>query len=259
MSPIIDLDSVTFVREGHRILGPITWSVFPNQRWVILGPNGSGKSTLIRITSLVEHPSTGDLTVLGNKLGCVDIRPLRAKIGLSAASLADRLRPQLTASQIVQCGRYGALEPWWNTYTVEDRKRSDELLTDVGLPHHATRTFQTLSSGERQRVLVARSLMPDPAALILDEPTAGLDIGGREALVSTLDNLGQIGHPSWVLVTHQVEDIPTSTTHCLLLTPAGHAISGPILDVLTAENLTTVFGIRLTLQQINQRWTARSW
>jgi iron complex transport system ATP-binding protein len=167
-------------RDGSRILDDISIDVHRGQRWVVLGPNGSGKTTLLRIMALYDHPTTGTVEVLGERLGQTDVRTLRTRVGYASAALADQLRPGLTAHDAVRTARHAALEPWWHHYTDEDDRRATECLELLHVGHLAHRTLGSLSSGERQRTLLARALMNDPAVLLLDEPSARLDLGGRD-------------------------------------------------------------------------------
>lgn len=255
---LIALSEVTVVSDGRTILGPVSWRIEPGEHWVVLGPNGSGKSTLMAVASLGRHPSSGRVHLLGHELGRVDLRALRARVGVSSASLVDQLRGRLTAAEVVMCGLYAALEPWWHTYDDAAAKRAAELLARVGLAGYEDRTLATLSSGERQRTLLARTLMAEPDVVVLDEPTAGLDLGGREGLVTALDGIAADAGPATVFVTHHVEDIPPSTTHLLALA-AGRAVAvGPVDEVLSAELLSRVFGIGVDLERRDGRWSARA-
>jgi iron complex transport system ATP-binding protein len=224
---------------------------------VVLGPNGSGKTTLLRIASLYLHPSSGSVAVAGEVLGRTDVRQLRTRIGLASPAFGDLLRPELAAADVVMTGRYAALEPWWHTYDDGDRARAAELLDRFGVGAAAGRPVATLSSGERQRVLLARAFSGHPALVLLDEPTAGLDLGGREDLVARLGAaaLDPTGPPT-VLVTHHVEEIPVGTTHVLLLRGGRIAASGPIGDVLQADALSATFGVALDLERRGDRWSA---
>ncbi len=257
-APLVDLHDVSVVHEGHKLLGPLSWRIEAGQHWVVIGPNGGGKSTLMRLASLAQHPSDGTVTVFGQRLGRVDIRPLRSRIGVSSASLVDQLRGRLTANEIVRCGLYAALEPWWHTYSDDDMARADELLAQVGLVGYGRRTFATLSSGERQRTLLARTLMAEPDVLVLDEPTAGLDLGGREALVTALDAIAEADGPATVFVTHHVEDIPISTTHALAISGGRAVADGPVEQVLSSGLLSEMFAMPVHLERRQGRWSART-
>ncbi len=256
--PLISLSEVTVVTDGRKILGPVTWRIDPGDHWVVLGPNGSGKSTLMAVASLARHPSGGQVHLLGHELGRVDIRPLRSRVGVSSAALVDQLRGRLTAAEVVMCGLHAALEPWWHHYEPADHRRAGELLAQVGLEGFDDRTLATLSSGERQRTLLARTLMSEPEVVVLDEPTAGLDLGGRESLVAALDTIAAEDGPATVFVSHHVEDIPPSTTHLLALADGRALAAGPVAEVLSAELLSEMFGLTVELDRRDGRWAARA-
>ena len=251
------LTGVTLVHDGTTVLDGIDWKVADDERWIVLGANGSGKTSLVRIASLYLHPSSGEVEVLGGVLGRVDVRRHRARIGLASSSFGDLLRPQLAAVDIVMTAKHAALEPWWHTYDDADRARALSLLNRLGCLAFADRAFNTLSSGERQRVQLARTLMNDPGLLLLDEPTAGLDLGGREDLVARLGALAaDPTTPPIVLVTHHVDEIPPAFTHVLLLRAGRTLAAGPIDDVLTSASLSDCFGLQVELRRHGPRWTA---
>jgi iron complex transport system ATP-binding protein len=253
----LQLTKVGLVRGDKTILCDVDWTVAEGERWIVLGANGSGKTSLVRIASLYLHPSTGDVDVLGQRLGRVDVRRHRRRIGVVSASFADLLRPELTAAEIVMTAKYAALEPWWNEYTDDDRSRARELLDRFGCAALADRWFSSLSSGERQRVQLARTLMTDPGLLLLDEPSAGLDLGGREDLVRRLGALAaDPSTPATILVTHHVDEIPPGFGHALLLREGRVMAAGPIDDVLTSDALSECFGIDVTVERRNHRWSA---
>ena len=255
---MLALRGVERVMDGTRVLGPIDWEVSAGQRWAVLGPNGSGKTTLIRIASLWLAPSQGEVEVLGRLRGRTDVRRLRARIGLTSGAVADMLRVDLTALDAVMTAANAALEPWWHRYDDQDRARARAALDRVGAGGLAGRRFGTLSSGERQRVLLARALAIDPGAVILDEPMAGLDLGGREELIGTLADLAaDSSAPPIVLITHHVEEIPDGFTHGLLLRDGMALAQGHLDAVLTGAALSECFGMPLSLERHRGRWTAR--
>lgn len=253
---VLELRGVSRSFDGRPVLRELDLTVDTGQRWVVLGPNGSGKSTLVQIAGLRLHPSSGTVHFLGHELGHTDIRPLRARIGMASPALADQIRPRLTTSDVVMTAIHGALEPWWHTYGDADRQRARQLLTDVGCGHVADVELGRVSSGERQRVLLARTLMADPALIVLDEPGASLDLAGREQLVGALTAVGGTQAPPSLLVTHHVEDIPTTTTHALLMHAGCVLDQGPIEEVLSAEALSACFGLSLRLERRDGRYTA---
>ena len=257
IEPALRLSDVRLVRDGRAILDDISWTVGEDERWIVLGANGCGKTTLLRIASLYLHPSSGEVEVLGEVLGRVDVRSHRRRIGIVSSGFADMLRPSIEAVDVVMTAKNAALEPWWHTYDEADRQRAVELLERFGCGSLAEHTFTTLSSGERQRVQLARSLMTEPGLLLLDEPTAGLDLGGREDLVG---RLSQLAHdpstPPIVLVTHHVDEIPPGFTHLLLIKDGQTMAAGPLDDTLSAEALSDCFGLSLELALRDGRYSA---
>lgn len=253
----LSLTEVTYRRDDTVILAPpgVTWSIESGTSWVVLGRNGSGKTTLVRIAALREHPSSGSVTVFGEQLGRVDIRPLRRRIGFASPAMLDLLRPTLTAFQCVVTARHDALEPWWHTYTSADDEAALTAMTEVGVARLAERELRTLSSGERQRILLARVLVNDPGLLLFDEPTAGLDLAGRENLVADFDQLAVRGTPL-AMVTHHVEEIPPSFTHCLMIRSGSVLAAGPIEETLNESNLSACFDLPLRLSRREGRFTA---
>jgi iron complex transport system ATP-binding protein len=242
VDPVISLSEVGFVRDGRTILSGIDVEVGSGERWVVIGANGSGKSTLLRIMALREHPSRGQVTVLGHTLGRVDIRSLRARVGYSAPALADQFRPDLLAGDVVMTALRGALEPWWHTYGDDDRAATATAMERSGVARLAGRAFGSLSSGERQRVLLARALVTDPAVVLLDEPSSGLDPGGREDLLDALASIGGPGGPAVVVVTHHLEEVPAGSDRMLALVDGTIVAEGGPASVFTDEVMSMVFG-----------------
>jgi iron complex transport system ATP-binding protein len=255
----LQFDHVTLRREHLVALDDLTWAVAPHERWVVLGPNGSGKTTLLQLATGHLHPATGTVDVLGHRLGRVDVRHLRTRIGLVSGAVTRLLRPGLTAEEVVVTGRHAALEPWWHDYTDADHQRARDLLAAGGLDDHAQqRPFGVLSEGERQQVLLARAVMGDPELLVFDEPAAGLDLGARERLVRRLHQLAaDPTQPPIVFVTHHVEEIPPGFTHLLLLRRGRAVAAGPIADTLTSANLGVAFGLTVTVDRHGDRYSAR--
>jgi iron complex transport system ATP-binding protein len=259
MSDVLDLRGVSVVRDGATLLDRVDWAVAEGERWVVLGANGAGKTTLLQVAAANLHPSRGSARILGERLGAVDVFELRPRIGLSSAALADRLPARETVRDVVVTASYAVVGRWRERYDDLDSKRADELLEALGVAGLAGRRFGTLSEGERKRVQIARALMTDPELMLLDEPAAGLDLGGREDLVRRLGELAaDPWAPALVLVTHHVEEIPPGFTHVLLLKGGRVVAGGPLATTLTADTLGATFDIPLELQRLDARWTARA-
>ncbi|HLS14603.1 MAG TPA: ATP-binding cassette domain-containing protein, partial [Beutenbergiaceae bacterium] len=189
--------------------------------------------------------------------GAVDIFELRPRIGLSSAALADRIPGGETALNVVMTASYGMTGRWWESYEDLDADRAKDLLAAFGVADLGERLFGTLSEGERKRVQIARALMTDPELLILDEPAAGLDLGGREELVGALGELAQdLASPVLVLITHHVEEVPSGFTDALLLREGAVMAAGELNSVMTQENLSATFGVDLVVQRHGERWSA---
>jgi len=252
---VVVLTGVRLVRDGTTILDSIDWRVRLGERWVVLGPNGSGKTSLCQIVSFYLHPSAGSVSVLGGELGRVDVRALRLRIGITSSALLAMMQPRLTAEQIVVAGKHAALAHWWHAYDAADWTQARRCLERAGCLDHAEQRFGTLSSGERQRVLLARALMIAPELLVLDEPTAGLDLPGREQLIQTLTGLAEDrAAPPLIVVTHHIDEIPPGFTHAMLLASGRIAIAGPIAQVLTPDRLSACFGLALDIEHRHGRW-----
>ena len=258
-SPVLVLDRVGVVRGTSTLLDDVSWTVAEGERWVVLGPNGAGKTTLLQVAAALLHPTRGTVSLLEETVGRVDVAELRTRIGLASASLADRIPARERARDVVVTAAYAVMGRWRERYEDDDLARADELLDLLGVLPLADRTYGTLSEGERKRVQVARALMTDPELLLLDEPAAGLDLGGREDLLRRLSSLAADPlAPTSVLVTHHVEEIPAGTTHALLLRGGRVQAVGPIAEVLTAEHLSAAFDIPLAVVSMGGRWYARA-
>ena len=205
------------------------------------------------------HPTSGSAEILDETLGRVDIFELRPRIGLASAALSDRIPPEERAVDVVMTAAYAVTGRWREIYDLWDESRALALLEQFGVGDRKDQLFYTMSEGERKRVQIARALMPDPELLILDEPAAGLDLGAREDLVRRLSSLAlDPDSPTSILVTHHVEEIPYGTSHVLLIRDGSIVAAGPILETLTAESLSTTFGIPISLAYDGQRWFARA-
>jgi iron complex transport system ATP-binding protein len=248
------------VRRGNKfLLDDITWTVEEDERWAVLGPNGAGKTTLLQIAATTLHPTAGEAYVLGERLGAVDVFELRPRIGLASAAIAQRIPNGERVVDVVVSAGYSVLGRWREAYGRLDDRRAVRLLDRAGVPGLGERSYGTLSQGERQRVQIARALMTDPELLLLDEPAAGMDLGGREDLLRRLTRFAaDPDAPASVLVTHHVEEIPPGITHVLLLRDGRIVASGLARDVLTDEHLSATFGLPLRVERLDGRWYARA-
>jgi iron complex transport system ATP-binding protein len=259
MDPVLQFAGVTVRRGQATLIADVDWTVEEDERWVILGPNGAGKTTLVQVASATIHPSDGVAGILGEVLGAVDVFELRPRIGLTSAALAERVPRGELVRDVVVSASYSVVGRWREVYDDLDHERARALMTELGIARLAERTFGTLSEGERKRTQIARALMTDPELLILDEPAAGLDLGGREDLVSTLAVLAMDEEaPATVMVSHHVEEIPPGFTHALMMREGRVVTSGPLEHVMTAEALSETFGLPLVLEHTAEdRWSAR--
>jgi iron complex transport system ATP-binding protein len=259
MSDVLEFAGVCVVRGDNTLLDDINWEVEEGQRWVVLGPNGAGKTTLLELAAGRIHPTSGVAGVLGEVLGVVDVFELRPRIGLSSAAFADRLSADELVHDVVVTASYGIVGRWHESYDALDHARATELLESLGAAHLSERMFGTLSEGERKRVQIARALMTDPELMLLDEPAAGLDLGGREDLVTRLGLLAaDVEAPAMIVVTHHVEEIPPSFTDALLMREGRIVAAGPVEITLTAANLSETFGLPLVVERHGDRWSARA-
>ncbi|CAD5997938.1 ABC transporter ATP-binding protein [Agreia sp. COWG] len=259
MPVVLQLSDVSVVRDGNPILENLDWTVEGDERWVILGPNGAGKTTLLQIAAAMSHPSTGTATVLDGKLGQVDVFELRPRVGFASSAMARRFPADETVLNVVLTAAYSVMGRWNEDYEEVDLRRAQRVLAEWKLDHLANRLFGSLSDGEQKRVQIARSVMTDPELLLLDEPAASLDLGAREELLQLLGGYASSpDSPAIVMVTHHVEEIPRGFTNALLVADGRIVAAGPLSEVLTEENLTTTFGLPISLDQNDGRYSARA-
>jgi iron complex transport system ATP-binding protein len=256
---VLRLRGVGVRRDSSMLLRNVDWTAHSDERWIIIGPNGAGKTTLLQVASTMMFPTEGEVDVLGDRLGEVDVFDLRTRIGLTSAAVADKVPSAEKVIDLVLTSTYAIIGRWREDYESTDVTRAVELLDALGCAHLIRRKFGTLSEGERKRVQIARALMPDPEMLLLDEPAAGLDLGGREDLVRRLSTLARNPKaPMLVLVTHHVEEVPDGFTHAMLLRRGTVLAAGPISDVFTSRNLSRCFGLPLEVEYRQSRWNAWS-
>jgi iron complex transport system ATP-binding protein len=259
MASVLELSDVSVVRDGNTILDSVSWAVDSAERWVVLGPNGAGKTTLLSIASASIHPSSGVARVLDDTLGKVDVFELRPRIGFASTALARRVPESETVLDVVLTAAYSVTGRWNEQYDDIDTRRARRVLSEWKLDHLEGRRFGSLSDGEQKRVQIARAVMTDPELLLLDEPAASLDLGAREELLQLLGGYASSPQaPGIVMVTHHVEEIPRAFTHALLLKQGRMQASGPLDEVITDENLSETFDMRISVENHDGRFAARA-
>ncbi len=259
MPQVLEFADVVVRRNARNIVDHVDWTVTDDQRWVVLGPNGAGKTTILQLAATLLHPTSGEVTILDERLGRTDVFELRPRIGFASSAMARRMPPEETVLDVVLTAAFSVLGRWNEEYETIDERRARRVLGEWKLDHLADRTFGTLSDGEQKRVQIARAVMTDPELLLLDEPTANLDLGAREELLGLLGGYAQAPTtPAMVMVTHHVEEIPVGFTHVLLLRDGAVVAAGPVEETLTAQNLSDAFGMPIALSVEDGRYAARA-
>ncbi|MER7989781.1 ATP-binding cassette domain-containing protein [Streptomyces noursei] len=239
------------------ILDGVDWTVRSGEHWALLGANGAGKTTVLRLVGALMFPTVGTVEVLGHRLGRVDVRELRAAIGL--VSSAQKVPQDATAHTVVLTGATGTVQPLWRRYDQATRERAHELLAELELKELTDRPYGVCSGGQRARILIARALMADPSLLLLDEPFNALDLPSREDLIDALHRLAA-GRPelATVTVTHHLEELSPAIGRAVLLRDGRVQALGPVAQVLTSERMTACFGRPIEVSRHEGRWLARS-
>ena len=256
---VLELRDVSVRRGQKTILGPLSFSISEGERWVVLGPNGAGKSTLLQILATRIFPTKGIVTVLDKEMGKVDLWELRTRIGICGTLISEDIPYEEKVRDVVLTAAYAVLGRWNEAYDLWDESRAVALLTTFGVRDMADRSYGTLSDGEKKRVQISRALMADPELILMDEPTAGLDLGGREDLLKRFSLFASDpAAPASILVTHHIEEIPVGTTHALILKDGHIAVSGPIDQVITSEHMSAVFELPMEVRYEGSRFFARA-
>lgn len=257
MVNVLRFTDVSYVRNGRAILDHVSWEVDSAERWVVLGANGAGKTTLLRVATANDFPTTGSVDVLDHRLGSFDIWELRNRLGFASTATARRIPASETVRDLVLTAAYAVEGRWNEEYDGYDLRQADRIIAEWGLTELADHPFGTLSDGERKRAMIARAVMTDPELLLLDEPSASLDLGARERLLQMLSGFAQSPHsPAMIMVTHHVEEIPPGFTHVLLLKEGRVQAAGPIAETLTADALAETFDMRFELSHDSGRYAA---
>lgn len=257
MPEVLKCSNIVVRRGTRHLVDHVDWVVNEGERWVILGPNGAGKTTLMLVCSGRMFPTSGSVELLGEVLGKTDMAELKPLIGWASSAMMNDIPPSERVGDVVLTGAYSVSGRWREEYESADVIRAASLMYAWGLSHLAQRTFGTLSEGERKRTCIARALMSNPELLLLDEPGAGLDLGGREDLVSRMSQLASDSdEPTQILITHHVEEIPSGFTHALLMRDGKIVTKGAIDEVITGPWLTATFGLPIKVSRIDDRYLA---
>ncbi len=259
MPVVLDIQNVSVLRDQKSILNNINWQVLDDQRWVIIGPNGAGKTTLLRLAASHIHPSAGEVSVLGEKLGTTNVFDIRTRVGFASSALASHIPNTETVLNSVMTAAYAVTGRWSENYDAVDERRALRVLGEWRLGELADRKFGTLSDGERKRVQLARAVMTDPELLLLDEPVASLDLAARETTIQILGEYAKApGAPAMIIVTHHLEEIPDGITHALLLTDGHIFAAGKIHETITSDKISEAFGVKVQVGLDNGRYRARA-
>ncbi len=254
---MIRLKDITVVRSGRTILGPVNINVGAHEHYGLLGPNGAGKSTLISVISGQLYPTAGQANVLGVQFGSGNIRNVREQVSVISQNLVENLPPTSQVAEIVLTGKRNILAPWWDIFEKRDEEAAYDALEAVKCRHLATRMFGDCSQGERQRILIARSLLVEHELFLFDEPSVGLDFPAREQLLTAIDQLATSGKMiSSVYIAHYLEELPSNITHMILLKNGQVMISGRAEEVLTNSNLTELYELPISVVRNDRRWSA---
>lgn len=237
----LSLTNVSLERQNKKLLNNVTWQVNKGEHWAILGLNGSGKTSLLKLITAEYWTSQGSMEVLGNQFGGTDISNIRTKIGIVGSFIAERLSPHMLAEKIVLTGKYKS-SILYTEYGEKELEEARQMLISIGGEHLLGRIYASLSQGEKQLLLIARSLMESPEILILDEATSGLDLFAREKLLTQIEQITSLPNaPTIIYVTHHAEEITRSFTHVLLLKKGNIIAKGPKNEVLTEEILSNFY------------------
>jgi iron complex transport system ATP-binding protein len=247
----------TALKQRVQLLQEVNWQVRRGEHWVMLGPNGAGKTTLLHLAAADSHASEGTVEVLGKRLGNTDMRALRENIGLVDARTSQAIPNRRSVLETIESGAFNSIAVQHQRLEESHRHRARELIDLVGLDDLSTRAFGECSQGERQRILLARALMPSPELLLLDEPASGLDLPSREQLVSALVSMAE-GDPGLtsITVTHHLEEVPPTASHALMIKDGRVLTQGPIAEALDSATVSECFDLPIEVHLNGDRWSA---
>lgn len=251
---VLHLEEVSLKRDGKWILQNVNWKIEKGDHWVLFGLNGAGKTAILNLLNAEYFPTKGKVTVLGKEFGKTYLgEKLRRLIGFVSSSLQQKFYSVDNAFEIVLSGGFASIG-LYETPTDEMRQKAISLLKEMGCFHYANQNYGTLSQGEKQRVLIARALMADPALLILDEPTNGLDFIAREHLLESIEKIAnKPDAPTIIYVTHHVEEILPVFNKTILLKAGQVFQAGDTDEMISSEILTQFFDLPVDVNWNNNR------
>jgi len=254
MEKMIDIKNVSWRRQGKEILRDVSWEVKKGEHWAVLGLNGAGKTTLLNMVNGYIWPTTGEVSVLGNQFGKVDIHQLRRSIGWVSSSLGERINGRHTVEDIVVSGKFASVGLVFAEPKAGDFDKASELMTMLGIDYAYGRPYEKCSQGEKQKILIARGLMAEPKLLILDEPTTGLDFIAKEDLLQTIEQIAKAEDaPTIIFVTHHIEEVLPTFSHMLLLENGTVFAEGLREDVLTSADMSRLYDREIQVDWHNNR------
>lgn len=251
---IINLKNVNLTRNKKEILKDITWKVNPGENWVILGLNGSGKSSLLKLILAEEWKTSGEITVLNTQFGNGEIPKLRKRISVVGSFIAERFQPNIKAENLVYTGKFNS-SMLYKPYTDQELDEARQLLRQMGAKSLIGRNYASLSQGEKQVLLIARSLILKPELLILDEATNGLDLFAKEKLLKQLQQINQLKTaPTLIYISHHPDEITDIFTHLLLLREGKVIQSGKKENLLNEKILTDFYQEKVEVHHFDQKY-----
>lgn len=251
----IDMRQVHLKRDGKTIIDEINWQVNAGQHWVILGMNGAGKTTLLNLVCGYLYPTKGTIKVFDKEFGRYPLNEIRKDIGWVSFSLSEKMKHHTldTGLEIILSGKYASIGLYENP-NEGDIEEARAIMGQLSIQRLQNQSFESMSQGEKQRVLIGRALMASPKLLILDEPCSGLDFLSKEQLLTTVKQMAEKREATILYVTHQIDEILPVFTHTLLLQEGRTFSQGPTDEQITSEKLSDFCKVPVEVNRRNGRY-----